>query len=105
MKVEDKNSGIIAMNKLVFYALNYSLIPFTITEYGNGERTAYLPDLFQAFDGDMRSHLASKWLGIKGVCSRGLIIAFYTELDANNRQKMLDWILENYNDEQRISIH
>lgn len=34
--------------------------------------------------------------------SMGVIPAFYGELDTENRQKLIDWVLENYTSEVRL---
>ena len=103
--MEKINTSIVAINKFFFYAMNY---PFARIDYHSIDGTHkydYLPDFFKAFDFHMIEHLRSKWLN---ACERtdsyGYVMKFYGELDGSNRQKMLKYIMENYNDEQKIPL-
>jgi hypothetical protein len=105
MKAESLNIGVFSINKFIFYALNYPLVEFQVMWYDGNTRTKYLPDCFKVFEGFTLTHIASKW---EECCEKtdgyGRLIKFYTELGGESRSKVLKYIMENYNDEQRISI-
>lgn len=51
------------------------------------------------------SHLKSKFLSLYNYHgSYGVIPAFYGELSANNRMKMMQWVMDNYTDEQKLNF-
>lgn len=94
MNTDTMNIGISSINKFIYYTLNYG---FVVVEDG------YAPDFFKAFDTADVPHLLNKW---RYVCdttdSYGRVIKFYTELDRPHRVAMLNYINENYSDEQKI---
>lgn len=103
--MEKINTSIVAINKFFFYAMNYPCIRIEYHSIDGTNKYDYLPDFFKAFDFHMIEHLRSKWLN---ACERtdsyGYIMKFYGELDGSNRQKMLTYIMENYDDEQKIPL-
>jgi hypothetical protein len=71
----------------------------------DGEHTEYLPDCFLAFPKHLRMHLKGKWdYAYETYGSRAVLMAFYAELDGNNRQLLMEWVLENYNNEVKLSF-
>ena len=36
--------------------------------------------------------------------SRAVMNTFYCELDGENKQKLMSWVLDNYNDEQKLKF-
>lgn len=103
--VQTLNTSIVAINKFFFYAQNYPCVRIEYRSCSGEWKYDYLPDFFKAFDMYLIEHLRSKWLN---ACERtdsyGFVMKFYGELDGTNRQKMLQYIMENYNDEQKIPL-
>ena len=93
-----------AINKWFYYAMNYRVVEVEVADYA-GERTEMLPDFFNAFPKYLRGHLAGKWNALyEDYGSRAVLMAFYAELSTNYRKDMMRWILENYNDECKLSF-
>ncbi len=94
-----------AINKWFYYAMNYPVVEVEVGDH-NGTRTEYLPDFFNAFPLWLRGHLAGKWNALyEDYGSRAVLMAFYAELSSNYRKDLMAWVLENYNDEQKLSFN
>ena len=86
----DKTS-LIAINKWMFFIYNF---PYNFIEQ------------IWAGDEGLINHLKGKFnyaYNSKG--AYGCIPAFYGELDMNNRKKMMQWVMDNYNDEQKLKFN
>ena len=82
--------SLIAINKWMFFIYNYP--PNFISEIWKDE-----PWLVQ--------HLTGKFNALyedKG--AYGVIPAFYGELTTNNRIKMMSWVMDNFNGEQKLNL-
>ena len=102
---ENTKTAMIAINKWFFYAMNYPVVEVEIADY-NGERTEMLPDCFNAFPKTLRGHLAGKWNALyETYGSRAVLMAFYGELSGNYRKDLMEWVLNNYNDEQKLNFN
>ena len=94
-----------AINKWVYYAFNYNVVEVEIMNYDGTRNTEYLPDCFNAFPIHLRKHLAGKWNAYyEKYGSRAVMNTFYCELDGTNRQLLMEWVLNNYNDEQKLNF-
>ena len=101
---ENTKISMIAINKWFYYAMNYNVVGMLVTDF-EGERTEYLPDCFLAFPPHLRKHLFSKWESLyDSYGSRAVLMAFYAELSSNYRKDLMEWVLNNYNDEQKLSF-
>lgn len=107
MNIDKLNIGLISINKFIFYSLNYQTIVFKVKDDNDKDENRYLPDFFTAFYGEsIFNHLADKWVDSSNKTDGyGRVIRFYTELSSELRKKMLDYIINNYNDEQKIQIY
>lgn len=79
-----------AINKWVFFAFNY---PYDFIE--------------RVWEGQsvLINHLKGKfnhYYELYG--SRAVMNTFYCELDGTNKQKLMAWVLDNYNDEQKLNF-
>jgi hypothetical protein len=93
-----------AINKWFYYAMNYNVVEIEIADY-NGNRKEYLPDCFNAFPLYLRGHLAAKWNTLyEEYGSRAVLMVFYGELDGENKKILMEWVLNNYNDECKLSF-
>lgn len=102
---ENTKTAIIAINKWFYYAMNYNVVPIEIEDY-QGKREEYLPDCFNAFPKSLRGHLAGKWNSLyESYGSRAVLMAFYAELSSDYRKDLIKWVMENYNDEQKMRFN
>lgn len=86
----DKQISLIAINKWMYFIYNY---PYDFIEKVWGERKQY----------NFTDHLQNKFDSLYDrVGAYGVIPAFYAELDWNNRIKLMEWVMDNYKDEQKL---
>lgn len=101
---ENTKTAMIAINKWFYYAMNYNVVPVEIETF-DGTKNEYLPDCFNAFPKHLRMHLKGKWESLyESYGSRAVLMAFYAELSSNYRKDLMKWVLENYNDEQKLNF-
>lgn len=101
---ENIKTAMTAINKWFYYAMNYPVVEVEVADY-KGTRKEYLPDFFNAFPLHSRGHLAGKWNAYyEDYGSRAVLMVFYGELDWSNRKLLMEWVLNNYNDEQKMSF-
>ena len=101
---ENTKTAMLAINKWFYYAMNYPVVEVEIVDF-DGTKKEYLPDCFNAFPKYLRAHLAKKWDTFYGLYgSRAVLMAFYAELDWENRKLLMEWVLNNYHDEQKMSF-
>lgn len=94
-----------AINKWFYYAMNYRVVEVEVATF-DGDKIKMLPDFFNALPKHMRVHFASKWnYGYETYGSRAALMWFYGELSSNYRKLLMEWVLENYNDEQKLSFN
>lgn len=78
-----------AINKFAFYNYNF--------EYN------FIKKVWG--EGPLADHLQSKFNALyERYGAMGCLLAFYAELDSSNKVKLLQYIVENYNDEQKLRI-
>lgn len=88
---ENMKSAAIAINKWVFFAMNY---PHDFIEK------------VWADNKNLAQHLRAKFNHYHETYgSRAVMNTFYCELDGNNKRKLMAWVLDNYNDEQKINFN
>ena len=93
-----------AINKWYYYAMNYNVVEVEVLDF-DGNHIEYLPDFFNAFPLYLRKHLAGKWqYGYETYGSRAALMWFYGELDDTNSKLLMEWVLNNYNDERKLSF-
>lgn len=99
---ENTKISMIAINKWFYYAMNFGSKEMPVATF-DGEKMMYLPDCFEAFPKHLRLHLKGKWdYAYEKYGSRTVLMAFYAELDGTNRKLLMEWVLNNYNDEQKL---
>lgn len=99
MKQNEKDLMVKAINKFMFWTWNYESIKSPI----DGE---YYPDAIVKVDWTCdSSHIYDKWLRCCRRANHDTTLAmslFYGDLDGNNRIRLLEWVIENYNSEPEI---
>lgn len=101
---ENTKIAMTAINKWFYYAMNYNVVQIEVETF-DGTKKEYLPDCFNAFPKTLRAHLAKKWDTLYGLYgSRAVLMAFYAELSSNYRKDLMEWVLNNYNDEQKLNF-
>lgn len=99
VKEELNDICIIAMNRFGYYMANYPVMDFNVEGV-----TVLLPDFFKAFEPYLLPHLTERWKHIDDG-SYGRVLKFYLSLDGENRGRMLNYILNNYEDEQVVRLY
>lgn len=97
----------IGINKFLFYGWNYYSVSHEWRNTPNGElHYATVPDFLANVKWTFPfEHAYSKWKACTdGNDSIAYVAKFYSELDGENRKAMLQYIIENYNDEQKLSF-
>ena len=102
---ENTKTAMIAINKWFYYAMNYNVVEIEVENF-DGTKKEYLPDCFNAFPKTLRAHLAKKWDTLYGLYgSRAVLMAFYAELSDNYRKDLIQWVMDNYNDEHKFNFN
>ena len=97
---ESMKIAIIAINKWLFFGWNYGLSPYTMSD-GTVKYIPYF--LMQAKWTCNLDHMIGKWnRAIKCDNPDAYLTRFYAELDMSNRQALIEWVMDNFNDEQTI---
>ena len=84
-------TSLIAINKWVFFCMNY---PHDFIE--------------QVWKDEqwLVNHLRGKFASIYDAYgSRAVMNTFYCELDGGNKQKLMTWVMDNFNDEQKLRFN
>lgn len=93
-----------AINKFVYFALNYNIVTVEYTDFSGTKKTEYVPEFFKAFKDYELPHLVSKWKDTECFGGYGRVVAFYTQLDNVHRVTMLDYIVDNYKNELSLYL-
>jgi len=102
---ENMKTAAIAINKWFYYSMNYKVVNVEVTTFEGSEKKL-LPDCFNAFPKHLRAHLAKKWDAIYGLYgSRAVLMTFYGEISTEYRIMLIEWVMQNYNDEQKINFN
>lgn len=104
MQINDLESAIIGMNKMFYFSMN---LYYAELYYSHPWNDTVIKEYLPKFLGDIEwgcnlSHIIDKWKSCAEHCQYSAMYRFYTELDSENRRKLLEYICENYNDECRI---
>lgn len=108
MKTEIDNIALKAINKFIYYALNYES---NQSVYVLG-KTYYVPKFLTDIAwGCATSHLVGKWVELVNeqesgdIDSYGIMLRFYISLDNDCKTKFINWILDNYKGELRLTTN
>lgn len=99
---ENMKVAMTAINKWIYYCLNYEVVEVEVADF-DGHKKEWLPDCFNAFPMNIRKHLAGKFHAYyEDYGSYGVMTKFYAELDGTNRKLLLEWVVSNFNNEQKL---
>lgn len=105
--ITDLESAVRGINKFMYFSWNFRSDYHEWTDIFGAERAECLPDFIWELKDKWTcgfDHIVDKW---HGVCqdagsSYALIPLFYGRMGGMNRRIMLEWIVENYTDEQSL---
>lgn len=87
---ENAKISITAMNRLMYFQANW--------------HHDFIKKVW-ADDPGLANHLQQKFDGYYDYYkAEGCFLIFYLSLSSNNQSKLLNWILDNYNDEQKLNL-
>lgn len=91
-----------AVNKFFFFALNYASDYIEYESFGEKKKDV-LPTFFKDIKWTCNtSHIVGKWKSVEDGDGYGRMNRFMGELDSRNRKLLIEWVLNNYNGEQRL---
>lgn len=93
--MEERNIKLEAMNKLISFSFNFKI---KCTENSNSVRIAY-PKFILDLWFDDRDFMLKKYTNYEND-----FFTFYCSLSNNNKIKLLNYILDNYDDEIKLSL-
>lgn len=101
--INDVESAVRGINKFMYFSWNFKQIYVEWGDMFGHIHHEYMPEFIWecrdkwncSFD-----HIVGKWHGIReDTDSHALIPRFYGQMGPHNRRVMLEWIMQNYNDE------
>lgn len=98
---ENMKIAMMAINKWVFFSLNYSMVVHQYTTSFGTEHSVIVPQfLVEAKWNCSFKHMLDKWNEvIRYKDSRTYLLRFYCELSTANRIALLEWVVKNYHNE------
>lgn len=97
-------TAIQAINKWVFFGWNYSLTDYEWTSVNGELKREVVPQFLAEIKWTCNfDHMLSKWhLATRDGNADSYLVKFYAELGSENRKFLLEWVMKNYDDEQKI---
>lgn len=94
-----------AINKWVYFSLNYNVVSYTYNQSSGESTTVYVPEFLVAINWTCPiSHMIGKWkYASRSEDAHSYLTRFYTELDSQNSELLMEWVMNNYNDEIKLS--
>lgn len=91
-----------AINKFFYYSLNYKSDYITYQSF-DGAHKDYLPLFFKDIVWTCNTaHIVGKWNSVEDKDCYGRLNRFLGELDSTNKNKVFEWIMDNYNEEPKL---
>lgn len=95
------------VNRFLYWCWNYQYTnkPYRYVIRGQ-QMEDYLPKFLVAVDWTCsRDHMIQKWINANVNGDTDIqIIRFYKELDGENRVRFIEYVMENYSDERKLSF-
>lgn len=97
-------AAIKAINKWIYFGWNYPCIEHEWIDVHGDKRFGVVPQFLVEVKWTCNfEHMLSKWkAATHDTVSSAYLVKFYAELDTTNSKLLLEWVMENYNDEQKI---
>lgn len=101
---ESIKTAIKAINKWIFFGWNYPSIEHEWTNIHGEKKFEVVPVFLTEIKWTCNfDHILSKWhIATRTKNSNAYLVEFYAELGNENRQLLLKWVIDNYNDERTI---
>ena len=101
---ESIKAGIKAINKWVFFGWNYSCVHHEWISFNGEKKCEAVPQFLVEVKWTCNfDHMYQKWsIAIRDTDPNSYLVKFYAELDDSNRELLLVWVMEHYNDEKKI---
>ena len=104
MNINDKQSAIIAMNDLFYYAMNIPYEQITYKNYQNEVVSKWVPKFIKNVEWPCDvQHMIEIWENaVEDGGYWGSYMCFYSKLDNTCRRKLNEYIIDNYNSGSNI---
>ena len=99
MTAEEKRTAMrTAMDGLIYFNFNYPCYLVTYKGIMGEDIEKYLPAFFEDIVWTCdTAHMVGKYLGfLEDYGSDSALLHFYCDLDSENQESLLDWIIDNY---------
>lgn len=101
---ENMKIAISAVNKFQYFAWNFNSVAHEWKDSSGNHRKCVVPEFLVKVNWTCGfGHILNKWKNAtKSNNPDAYLPAFYKELDRYNRTLLLEWVVANYNGEQKI---
>lgn len=93
-----------AINKWLYFGWNYEVVLHQWKSCNGEQKTGYFPAFLVECKWTCNfDHMAEKWSAAtrSGNCD-SYLVRFYAELSMDNRQTLLEWVMQNYQGEHKL---
>ena len=89
-----------SINRFFYFSMNYAVNHYDWADIWGDKHSGYLPDFIMKVDWSCsRTHMINKWRSVEdNFNAYSRMNAFYADIDNDNRQRLVDWIMENYHE-------
>lgn len=89
-----------SVNRFFYFSMNYPVNFFRWTDMWGNIHEDYLPDFIMCIEWTCgHEHMINKWKRTESdFGSMGRMNAFYADIDSDNREILVNWIMENYHE-------
>lgn len=104
MENKDLAIAVEAVNKWLFFGWNFQMTSHEWFGIGGEQHVAYVPTFLKEVDWNCCfDHIYSKWIDItENNEPDAYLVRFYAEIGAIGRRRLIEWVMNNYNGEQKI---
>lgn len=101
---EEMKTAMVAINKWLYHGWNYKMVEHTYDNGTGRTQTRTLPQFLVETKWTCHiSHMIDKWEKIAEYGTpHAYMTAFYAELDMENRRRLIEWVMSNYDREYKI---
>ncbi len=101
---ENLKIAMVAINKWLFHGWNYKVVQLLLTTSDGLTDSYYVPEFLKEIKWTCpKRHMLDKWTAAtRSQNPDAYMPRFYAELDEHNRLLLLEWVINNYNDEKPL---